>query len=379
MSNAIQNQYTPDYVSPPGETLQEILEERGMSQAELAERTGRPKKTINEIINAKAAITPETALQLERVFNIPASFWNNRERRYREFLAQQEEKERLEKQVAWLKGIPITAMIKSGWIRRYQDKVEQLREVLNFFAVASPEQWEGIWCNTYVDFRKSQAFQSQPGAMAAWLRQGEIEAAEIKTASYDANKFKEALLQVRALTMKPPEVFQPELVQLCAEAGVAVVFIPEVPKIRASGATRWLNPHKALIQLSLRHKTDDHLWFAFFHESGHILLHGKRDVFLEGKDVAAVEDLAKEEEANKFAADILIPPIELKRFLASGQQRTKVCIEQFAAEIGIAPGIVVGRLQHDGILLPSHCNDIKRRFEWVLNSDNFSRHLRKTM
>jgi hypothetical protein len=122
---------------------------------------------------------------------------------------------------------------------------------------------------------------------------------------------------------------------------------------RACGATRWLNPQKALIQLSLRHKTDDHLWFAFFHESGHILLHGKRDVFLEGKGVAAVEDLEKEEEANKFAADILIPPIELKRFLASGQQRTKVGIEQFAAEIGIAPGIVVGRLQHDGILLPS--------------------------
>ena len=83
MSNVIQNQYTPDYVSPPGETLQEVLEERGMSQAELAERTGRPKKTINEIINGKAAITPETALQLERVLGIPASFWNNRERRYR--------------------------------------------------------------------------------------------------------------------------------------------------------------------------------------------------------------------------------------------------------------------------------------------------------
>ncbi|NDJ25228.1 HigA family addiction module antidote protein [Nostoc sp. B(2019)] len=367
MSNAIQNQYTPDYVSPPGETLQEILEERGMSQAELAERTGRPKKTINEIINAKAAITPETALQLERVLGISASFWNNRERQYREALARLEEEERLQKEVTWLRQIPVRAMIDFGWIRRCQDKVEQLREVLNFFAVASPEQWEGICCCTHVDFRKSQAFQSEPGAMSAWLRQGEIEAAEIPCATYDANKFREALLRVRALTMKSVEVFQPELVQLCAEAGVAVVFIPELPKTRVSGATRWLNPHKALIQLSLRHKTDDHLWFAFFHESGHILLHGKRDVFLEGKGVAAVEDLEKEEEANKFAADILIPPIEFKGFLASGQQRTKACIEQFAAEIGIASGIVVGRLQHDGILPPNHCNDLKRRFEWALD------------
>lgn len=369
MSNTIQNQYTPDYVSPPGETLQEILEERGLSQAELAERTGRPKKTINEIINGKVAITPETALQLERVLGIRASFWNNLERQYREALARIEEEDRLQKEVTWLDQIPVKAMIKFRWIQPYRDKVEQLREVLNFFAVASPEQWEGIWCRTHVDFRKSQAFQSESGAMAAWLRQGEIEASEIPCATYDANKFRQALLQVRALTMKPPEVFQPELVRLCAETGVAVVFVPELPKTRACGATRWLNPQKALIQLSLRHKTDDHLWFAFFHESGHILLHGKRDVFLEGKGVAAVEDLEKEEEANKFAADILIPPIEFKGFLASGQQRTKVGIEQFAAEIGIAPGIVVGRLQHDGILPPSHCNDLKRRFEWALDEE----------
>jgi addiction module HigA family antidote len=365
MSNAIQNQYTPDYVSPPGETLLEILEERGMTQAELAERTGRPKKTINEIINGKAAITPETALQLELVLGVPARFWNNRERLYREALARREEKERLQKQIDWLNLIPVTAMIKLRWIQRYRDKVKQLREVLNFFAVASPEQWEEIWCKTHIYFRKSQAFQSDPGSVAAWLRQGEIAATEIPCATYDAYKFKEALLQIRTLTVKPPEIFQPTVVQLCAEAGVAVVFVPELPKTRISGATRWLNSNKALIQLSLRYKTDDHLWFAFFHEAGHILLHGKRDIFLEGKGVASIEDRDKEEEANNFAADTLIPPAELKRFLASSQQRSKAGIEHFAAEIRIAPGIIVGRLQHDGVLPPSHCNDLKQRFQWA--------------
>lgn len=367
MGSKIQNQYTPDYVSPPGETLIEVLEERGMSQAELAERTGRPKKTISEIINGKAAITPETALQLERVLNIPASFWNNRERRYQEFLAGQEEQERLEKQVAWLDQIPVKAMIKSGWIRHFTDKVEQMRDVLNFFAVASPEQWESRWCRNHVYFRKSQAFQSDSGAIAAWLRRGEIEAADIPCAIYDANKFKEALLQIRSLTVESPEIFQPEVVRLCAEAGVAVVFVPQLPKTRASGATHWLNSDKALIQLSLRYKTNDHLWFAFFHEAGHILLHGKRDFFLEGKSVGSIEDQDKEQEANKFAEDILIPPTKLKKFLESGQQCSKASIEKFAAEIGIAPGIIVGRLQHDGILLLSHYNDLKQKFEWALN------------
>ena len=372
MESKIQNRYNPDYVYPPGDTLLEVLEERGMTQTELAERIGRPKKTINEIINAKAAITPETALQLERVFNIPASFWNNHERHYREFLARQEEQERLKKQVVWLKEIPVSAMIKFGWISRYQDKVEQLREVLNFFAVASPEQWNNIWCNSQVLFRKSLVYQSDFGDIAAWLRRGEIEAATISCVPYNANKFKETLQKIRTLTLESPEIFQPKVVQLCAEAGVAVVFVPQLPKTRTSGATHWLNSDKALIQLSLRYKTDDHLWFTFFHEAGHILLHGKRDFFLEGTDIVSVENQEKEQEANKFSADILIPSTDLKRFLASVSQISKANIIQFANDIGIAPGIVVGRLQHDDILPPSHCNDLKQRWEWALDEQKRS-------
>lgn len=365
MSNVIQNQYTPDYVSPPGETLEEVLEERGMTQAELALRMGRPKKTISEIINGKAAITPETALQLERVLGIRASFWNNRERHYQEALAYQEEQERLEKQVEWLSQIPVKDMIKQKWIQSYQDKVKQLREVLNFFAITSPEQWQELCGGAHVDFRKSIVFQSDPGAVTAWLRRGEIEASEIKCAIYNASTFKKTLLQIRILTVEPPEVFQPEVVRLCAEGGVAVVFVPQLPKTRTCGATRWLNPNKALIQLSLRYKTDDHLWFSFFHEAGHILLHGKRDVFLEEKDIQSFNSQDKEQEANKFAAEILIPPTDWQRFIASGRNFSKARIQQFAMEIGIAPGIVVGRLQYDELLPNTHCNDLKRRFGWA--------------
>jgi Zn-dependent peptidase ImmA (M78 family) len=151
---------------------------------------------------------------------------------------------------------------------------------------------------------------------------------------------------------------------LCAAAGVAVVFVPELPKTRICGATRWLNSDKALIQLSLRYKTDDHLWFAFFHEAGHILKHRKREVFLEFKEDQGDEE---EKEADRFAADLLIPPAELKQFMASGKQRSIDGIQQFASEIGIAPGIVVGRLQHDGVLQQTHCNGLKCQLKWLSN------------
>ncbi len=351
------NQYAPDFVSPPGETVEETLAAIGMSQAELAERTGRPKKTINEIIQGKTAITPETALQLERVLGVPASFWNERERQYRACLAQQEETRQLEGQVDWLRTFPIKEMIAWSWIKEYDEKTWQLRELLQFFGIASPQQWHAATAS----FRKSPAFEVDEMALAAWLRRGEQEAEDIACAPYDAQHFKTALVAARTLTVEEPAVFVPQLRQMCAECGVAVVFVRALPRTRVSGATRWLKPDKALIQLSLRYKTNDHLWFTFFHEAGHIVKHGKRDVFIDLDDGG--ED-KKEAEADAFAADMLIPPDAWRSFVETRDYRSKAGITTFADEIGIAPGIVVGRLQHEKRIPHRNCNELKVSFRW---------------
>ncbi len=373
MFSQAQNQYLPDYVSPPGETLQEIIDEIGMSQAELADRTGRPKKTINEIIQGKAAITPETALQLERVLSVPATFWINREQHYREYLARQEEEKRLSTQTDLLKALPIRQMVTFGWIKAFADPVQQLNEILRYFGVATPDRWYDLY-ERAVAFRRSSAFKANPAATAAWLRQGEIKAQRIQCAPFDATKFREALNRVRQLTVQPAEVFEPQLRMECARAGVVAIFVRELPGTRVCGATRWLTPDKALIQLSLRYKTDDQLWFSFFHECGHILLHGKRDVFLEvnvsGYASGEVNDeengnrAEQEEEANKFAAQTLIPPIQFRNFTTSYDYRSMSAIRRFAESIGIAPGIVVGQLQHEGLIPYANCNKLKRRFDW---------------
>jgi HTH-type transcriptional regulator/antitoxin HigA len=358
MSKDIRNQFMPDYAVPPGETLLETIEAIGMAQAELAERTGRPKKTINEIIKGKAAITPETALQFERVLGIPAGFWNNLERNYQETLARLNEQKSLQRQINWLKKMPLNVLIKMSWVKKHSDKVQQLQAILNFFGVASPEQWETRWMGAQVSYRTSKVFQSDPYAIASWLRMGELTARNIGCKPFDASKFKNVLSNVRQLTVKPPEDFQQEVIRSCADAGVAVAFVPEIPGIRASGATWWVTPNKAVVQLSLRYKSDDQLWFSFFHEAGHILLHGKKEVFIEGDDKNS-----KEDEADRFASDALIPPKKYRQFIQAGRC-SKVAIQQFAAELGIAPGIVVGRLQHDDKIHHSFCNDLKKRFEW---------------
>jgi len=362
MTNTDRNQFVPDFVTLPGEILQETLEERGMSQTELAERTGRPVKMINEIIKGKAPITPETALQLERVLGVPATFWNNLERNYREDLARIKEAEKLAEQTDWLDLFPLSQMRKLGWISKTRNKIEQVDELLNFFGVASRSEWESFCRDTVVSYRRSNAFSWDDAALSAWLRKGELDAADIVCRPYNREAFKQNLSIARELTTQPdPALFVPGLQQLGAEAGVAIVFVPELPKTRVSGATRWLKKDKALIQLSLRHKSNDHLWFTFFHEAGHILLHGKRDVFV---DIAQKSAGNKEDEANAFARDFLIPPHKFSDFTRRHFRFSAAAIGRFARELGIAPGIVVGRLQHEGLIPHSHFNDLKVRYEW---------------
>ena len=357
------NAYLPDEVSLPGETLQEVLDDRQMSQANLAERTGRPKKTINEIIKGKAAITPETALQLERVLGVSASFWNNLERNYQEYLARKGEEDLFEASAQWLKELPVKELEKRGWIEKQPRTADQVRAVLQYFGVASPNQWRQVFELPQVSFRHSPSFKSSPGALAAWLRRGEIEAQLMKCDLFDASRFRASLLAAKALTTQDPEVFVPQLQAICAAAGVAVVFVPELPNCRVCGATRWLSPHKALIQLSLRYRTNDHLWFTFFHEAGHVLLHGKKLTFIEGGSEAPSDE---EEEANRFSADQLIPPHRLAELKEATQARrlSEAMVLRFAESLGIAPGIVVGRLQHDGWLPQFHLNGLKISYTW---------------
>jgi addiction module HigA family antidote len=359
MIERLENQYMPDYVTPPGETLQEILDTIGMSKAELAGRIGKTPKTIGEIIKHGAPITPATAMELEKALGTPASFWNNRERRYRESVARQDERKRLEKETDWLKSLPLVEMIKAGWIKKRKDKIEQVDEVLRFFGVASSKQWETLWLSPTAVFRKSKAFASKPQACSVWLRRGELQGQEIVSKRFNRERFRSVLKEIRLLTRTEPERFETKTIQMCAQAGVAVVFIPPIKGAPVYGATRWLTSDKALIQLSLRGKFEDLLWFTFFHEAGHILLHGKKEVFIEDNN----NQTTKEVQADRFAANFLVSNASWQRFVSSGNYQRATAVREFAALLEISPAVVVGRLQHEKLIPYSHLNGLRRRFQ----------------
>lgn len=337
--------YEPDYAVPPGETLEETLEALGMSQKELAQRMGRPPQIVNEIIKGKRALTPETALQLERVLGVPAHFWNNLESHYQTTKLRLQEAHDLEQASAWVQSFRYPELVKKGFVAAADSLVERARNLSIFFGVAGPKQQRSYFSEQAVDFRRSATFECDESMLAVWLRAGELAATNVKAQPYDKAKFLEALATIRTLTSAEPKEYTAQVQQLCALAGVVVVWIPELSKCPVSGATRWLREDCALIQLSLRYKADDQMWFSFFHEAGHIVLHQKRSTFI---DVGTHEGKL-EEEADQFARKQLIADLDWNTFVSQGQF-TKTAICSFATAQGIAPSIVAGRLGHEGLL-----------------------------
>jgi addiction module HigA family antidote len=345
--------------------LAEELATIEMSQQELAKRTGRPTQVINEIIRGKKAITPDTALALEKVLGIPAHVWVNLESLYRLTLARNREGIVLDEQVRSLSEFPVKEMEERGWIPHGMEKRDKTRAILDFLAVASFPAWREAVSGPRITGNGDVSV----GALAIWLRKGELDGRHIDVKPYDEKRFREALVQLRLMTAEPPKDFAPKMRHLCAQAGVALVFTQELPKSGANGAARWLTENKALIQLSLKWRWHDVFWFSFFHEAHHVLSHHSREIIVDGID----GDPRLEREADAFARDFLIPPAEWESFIQH-EPITRISVREFAQQIGIAPGIVVGRLQHEKHIPFHQWTDLKWRLVWASEhaSDNQS-------
>jgi len=350
--------FQPDYIVAPGATLKETLEVKGISQSDFAAHTGMAEKTISQIINGVAPITYETAERFELALGIQASFWNRREATYRAGLLRIEANRERESSISWLSELPIKHLLDCEIIKKTKDKAELVRQALSFFGVSSVNAWRKTWANVGVQFRNGDAAKNRLGYAATWLRLGELAAEKTQCGPFDANVFRQRHAEIRSYTRLPVSEWWNKLQITCAESGVVVALIPEVAGASISGATRWITPSKALIQLSLKYKTDDQFWFSFFHEAGHVLLHSKKPIFIEdGK-----RDSQEEREADGFARDLLIPKSVTGQFPLL---KTRATIKAFAEQIGVSPGIVVGRLHHDGFLNQSYCTDLKVKYLWA--------------
>ncbi|WP_049832756.1 ImmA/IrrE family metallo-endopeptidase [Methylorubrum extorquens] len=319
---------------------------------------------MTEIISGRAPIEPDTALQLERVLGHEAGRWLALEACYRLGLAEQAERSRMGENAEWAARFPLGEMRRRGLLPEGTSPAAAVPHLLRLFGAGTVEACQARFAELLAgSYRHSPSFKSADGALLVWLRLGERAAEALEMGDYDRRRFVEALQSARTLTGLPLEEFLPLLRELCAVAGVAFVIEAPLKGVALSGVSRWLTPRRALIQQTLRHRTDDHFWFTFFHEAAHLLLHSRRMVFLDGQSELTTGSEEDEREANAWAGGFLVPPAAMHAFVERADFRA-AAVAAFADTVGVSPGIVVGQLQKAGVLAyGSGLNSLKRRLD----------------
>ncbi len=355
-----------DLAIPPGEYLEEVLDDLGMSKDELAKRMNRPAPKLSAIYKGDKAITPETALQLEQVIGVPAHIWTGLEAEYRLTLARQEGAKAaalLESEQGLVRIFCYSYLAKLNLVKSTRDLRERVRELRRFLGVTSLREVTNL-PRYGVAFRQVAGTGKAPSAeaLAVWLRIGERYAHQTECRDFKASALVEALPTIRRMTLLDPSDFQTQLTALLASVGVVLVLCPQPPKTYAHGAAFWLGKDKAVIMMTSRGKWADIFWFSLFHELGHLKLHREENVILEigGGNPSCAE---REKEADRFAADQLIAPNPYNAFVNAGAFYSEA-IASFARENEVHPGVVVGRLQHDGHIRNDWHNKLRVRFEW---------------
>ena len=346
-----------EYVIVPGDTILELLELNSMTQLDLSDKTGINKKTINEIIKGKAPITTTTALKLEYVFNIPASFWNNLESNYREVLERQKDFDSIIEDEKYLKNIPYNEMSKRNWdyIEITRSPFERVVNLRKFFSVAS------LGFNT--ELKRKLAFRKQDNdifsyeSLYCWLRYGEIQSNKIEYPKFDIIKLKEGVEKIRSLTSYLFLDKIDEIKELLKECGVSLIFEPHLPNTYVNGVSYKITKDKAIIMISDRGKKDDILWFTLFHEIAHLIMHSKKEVFIDGDNELKS---SIEKEADDFAKNTLISKNAYDDFIENNIINEKT-IKKFSKDNNIIPGILVGRMQKEGIIGYNEFNNLITR------------------
>ena len=354
--------FEPEWAVPPGATIAAILSAQSLSRESFADALGESVETVQRLLLGLEAVNDDLADRLARCLGSSQAFWVAREAQFRADSERLLQRETAKERESWVNQFPVREMASLGWIGEFQSRAEATDQCLRLFGVPNVAAWRSRYAGAsgVAAFRISASARKEPGAVTAWLRWAELIAGRTPCGAWNPEAFRQRLQIARRLTwQKDPAAFLPTLRRLCAEVGVAVV-VARTPKgCPASGATHFISPGKAMMVLSFRYRSDDQFWFTFFHEAGHLLLHGPESLFLEEEGEPTS---GEEREANEFAQAMLVPPDCTAELQALSLD--KVSILRFARRIGVAPGLVVGQLQHRGRVAPDRLNWLKRRYEW---------------
>jgi HTH-type transcriptional regulator / antitoxin HigA len=337
---AVTNDRVPAEVFPPGEFLRDELEARGWNQTEFAEILGREPRVVNEIILAKRAITPETALELSAALGTSAQFWLNLESAYQLSKALPRDADRIAREAALRGRFPVREMMKRGWIKTTKETYEIEKSILSFFEINS--------VNDNIQFEHSARRHHAADltqVQLAWLFRVRQLAKALQVPKYSEQKLRKAIVALEMLMTEPEEIRR--VPQILAECGVRLVIVEPIPGSKIDGVCFWINGNESpVIGLSLKGDQIDKFWFNLWHEIEHVLRGDGKDELIVDDFDAPVSEVECEKASNTAAANHCVPIREMNDFVTRlNPMFSEKNLTGFSQLMKRHPGIVAGQLQ----------------------------------
>lgn len=351
---ATENRFSVGFARHPGHILNRELSALNMSQAELSIRTGTSTKYISQIINGSASISPDMAYKLELVLGTPAHVWIGLQSNYEEAVVRERELHAKEQEIDIAKQFNYSSISKLfNNLPKVKNMEEQVYELKRFFGVSdlslifnadSARSYHAAALRTGSENAKKAPDEY---ALAAWLRTGELYAANVLCGVFDPKGLKAALPQIkRIINTEPINIAWQQIRKLLLDCGVKLVAVPYLSKTYVNGAVRWIGDNPVII-MSDRNAYADIFWFSLLHEICHVLKHGKKYACVAFESsIKCYERRKEEDEADSFAANFFIKEELFDSFSNSADCWNSTCIYSFAEQQGVPYYMVVGRLCH---------------------------------
>lgn len=362
MNNKLTIEYDNKIAFHPGYYIKELIEEEEITQEEFAKKLGTSAKNISKLVNGEASISNNLAISLSNMYNTSPEVWINLQRKYEDLVNEIEKMRRIKEQSKYIDMTNYSFFHRQGFVKATKNKNEKIKELCNFFKVNSLEHFaKNDFC---VNFRNEKTKITEKNIFNSNLW---VETAIIKGKSYELenkfnkNKLLNSLEEIRSMTTKKPEIFYPRLKEIFKECGVAFILLEQLESSKINGAVKWLDKDKVILAINTRRKYADIFWFSLFHEIKHVLQEKYSKIILSNENNIEEMDIKLEEEADSFAKNILIPDEKYKEFLFNNDF-SRESILNFAKEINIDKGIIVGRLQKEKIIPFTKYNDLKTRY-----------------
>lgn len=358
------NGLSRELIIHPGETLKDILVDRGMTQAELAKRTGVSGKHISNVVNGLSPITANFAKKLEYVFDVEAEFWTNLQTIYDNELQDYEEKIGIQEEefsiIKTLKDV-IKYLEENNLIKKGLDKVYKVIEIRKFLNVSNLTAIPSLTVSGA--FRGSENCSYDPYVLFAWQKICEVKTNLINVEDeLNIEKLESAIPYIKSLMFLEPNKMHEELIKIFSECGIAFEIIKHFKGAPVQGYITKNSNETLSLCMTIRNSYADIFWFSLFHEISHIL---NGDVSISKRFIDF--DFTKDDteiKADNMAGNFLIQDESYNEFVENNDFSLST-IQEFSRKNKVAPFVTIGRLQKDNHISYQMFSSHKPRYKWV--------------